>query len=139
MDSEQSNAPSVSTDSQDSPFVKQKESLPRDERTGKFKQKEEIKETKDFLRDDDNLIPLKKYFGISADDITDESKLQSIITELRHLGITGDGEAMQKLKEIELLLGKDHFDNRPSKILTYLRLGRDIKDKLQQMRALENI
>lgn len=122
---------------QDLQLQKPKESSNRDE-NGRFVKIEQQRQDTS-IRDDDNLIPLKKYFGFSTEDPLEDGRLQSIMTELKHLGIKTDGEVMQKLKELELKLGRDYHENRTAKILTYLRLSRDVNDKLQQLRSFEKI
>lgn len=107
---------------------------PKRDDLGRFSPKEE---KVDVIRDEPDLFPLKKYFGIESGDPVEDSRLQSIMDELRDQGIREPGDILTKLKELEIRLGRDDFENRPSKILTYLRLSRDVTDKIKQIKAME--
>lgn len=110
--------------------------LSRDEQ-GRFVNPKAEESKPSIVRDDFDILPLKKYFEIDTADPVEDSRLQSIYDELRQLGISTAGDAMAKLKELEMRLGRDHMENRPAKILTYLRLSKDVGDKIKQMQAME--
>lgn len=131
-------------DSQDSALSEQKNSAPsqeastteqlRDEQ-GRFTTKLYRDSTEDELR----VLPLKRYFGFDSADPLHDVKLNDILEELKDHGIVEDGDIVEKIKEIELKLGKDPYENngRPAKILTYLKLSRDVMQKAKQLQAME--
>lgn len=105
---------------------------------GRFVKPEEDKSLyQDFTADEMRLLPLKRYFSLDMADPAENGRLENILEELKDLGITDTGDVMTRIKELELKLGRDDFENRPAKILMYLRLTRDVQDKVKQLKAME--
>lgn len=84
------------------------------------------------------LIPLRQYFDLEGDDVSNDKRVRDVMQHLRNDGAHTRVDMISKLKEIELKLGRSHTkEQRLSKIHTYVRLQDQLRDTIRKMSSIE--